>query len=79
MVLIQVLDFYTCATVVLAGRLCPPIINLLGEDSLRDCWEKCLSGLQNSRQQSRFAERCHKVLQLIERQIFQPRDGESYP
>ncbi len=70
------IDIYTCATALLAAHLCSHIVELLGSVALRQSWEKCLESLKMYQVRSVSAQRCLRVLELIDQRLRAGRTGQ---
>ncbi|OAA53003.1 Transcription factor [Cordyceps fumosorosea ARSEF 2679] len=67
---------HSCAMVLLLGYLCSPTyISCMDETSLMESYNRCLSFFEESRPHLVSAQRCSKVLQLIQQQVFRYRNG----
>ncbi|KIX92650.1 uncharacterized protein Z520_11679 [Fonsecaea multimorphosa CBS 102226] len=73
----NVFYIYTCATALLAAQLCMHAFELLGSVPLRQSWEKCLESLKMYQVRSVSAQRCLRVLELIDQRLRTRRAGLS--
>lgn len=62
-------DIYTAATVLIAGRLCSPILSEVTEASITHSWECALDILRKYQKYSTSARRCVAALEILYEQV----------
>lgn len=70
-------DLYTCATVILASRCCPPLREKIGEAALQSCWTECVDGLRVYQECSLSARRCCRLLELFDQRTKNGQPGKA--
>jgi hypothetical protein len=69
-------DIHSSAMVFLLGYLCSlKHANIMDRTSLADGFNRCLSFLRGYESQSRSAQKCSKILDLIKQEVFTDRSG----
>ncbi|KAJ5676460.1 uncharacterized protein N7477_002093 [Penicillium maclennaniae] len=71
----NILYIYTAATVLIAGRLCSPILSEVTEASITHSWECALEILRKYQKYSTSARRCVAALEILYEQVV----SESQP
>lgn len=68
-------DVYTAATIIIASRLCPSILEEVTEDALTRSWDCALEILRKYQSYSTSARRCVAALEILyERTVADPAD-----
>ena len=62
-------DVYTAATVMIAIRLYPSVVDDLDENLLKESWACALQVLRTYQEYSRSAKRCLKTLEVLDEKI----------
>lgn len=62
-------DVYTATTVLIAARICPPLLGEISEAAVSRSWDKAIAVLEALRMQSSSARRCLVTLEVLNEKI----------